>query len=381
MTGTSFEKVVTRLSSGRVLGLVVVALAVGIAGCGSSSKSSSSSSGSSSSSSASAKPPSKTIGYVDILSAGAQQKRWFSYFKAGADVLGWKVIDKSANGVGTAGLQAVQNFVQQGVDAIVVSCIDTPVLRPGLVAARNAKIPVIAVGCQNGPPDNAWDATYAENDKALAEKLSTYVVAQLKKAPVQKASVLQDRTILVGRLRSDFFINALKKANINIVSTPVIPETSIEPSTTQAIKATMQATPDNQAFIPVFDFSSGPSVAALKSLGLDKKVSVYTYYADEVNLPLLLQPGSPLKAVVDGPVEQVSLVTLDQLLRHFVKGTKIDPNAANNLKVDYVIFTKANAPAFHKGYITPFPVGKYLAPFVQRWNTDLGYKLPVPSGG
>src|SRR5205823_5205084 len=136
-------------------------------------------------------------------------------------------------------------------------------------------------------------------------------------------------TILVGRLRSDYFINALKKAGIQLVSTPVIPETSIAPSTTQAIKGTLQAHPDTKAFVPVFDFSVGPGVQALKSLGPSAKgVAIYTYYADQVNLPLMLQKDSPIKGVVDGPVEQVSLVAVDQLLRHFNTGEPLDRNAA-----------------------------------------------------
>jgi ABC-type sugar transport system substrate-binding protein len=370
-----------RRVKGAVAVLAMTALAGGAGACGSSSDDAAGSSTAATSASQGVKKPdAKTIGYVDIMSAGAMQKRWFNYFKAASDTLGWKVIDQSANGVGSAGLKAVQAFVQQGVDAIVVSCIDTGVLRPGLVAAKRANIPVVALGCQNGPPDDAWDATYAEDDQALAEKLASHVVAEFHQQGVTKASVLQDRTILVGRLRSDYFINALKRAGIELVSTPVIPETSIAPSTTQAIKSTLQAHPDTKAFIPVFDFSVGPGVQALKSLGSSAKgVGIYTYYADQVNLPLMLKTDSPIKGVVDGPVEQVSLVAVDQLLRHFNTGKPLDPDAGKQLKVDYVIFTPKNAPKATPGYVTPFPVGTYLAPFVQRWNSEFHYQLSVPT--
>lgn len=325
-----------------------------------------------------ASPPAKTIGYVDIFSSGAMQQRWYNAFTTAVKPLGWKVIDKSANGVNSVALTAVRNFVASHVDAIVVSCVDTGPLLPGLNAAHQAHIPIIALGCQNGPPNNAWDATYAENDPQLARTLGTYVVAQLKAKNITQASVLQDRTILVGRLRSDYFISTLRKAGIQLVTTPVIPETSIAPSTNSAVRSTLAAYPKVGAFIPVFDFSVGPLVQTLGQLGKTNSVAVYSFYADLVNLPLMLKPGSPIKGLVDGPVEQVSLVAADQLLRHFMTGKPLDRNASNKLPVKYVIFTPKNHPAYTKNYVTPWNMSKYLAPFVKKWNTAYGFNLQAP---
>jgi ABC-type sugar transport system substrate-binding protein len=326
----------------------------------------------------SASPPKETIGYVDIFSSGAMQQRWYNFFTAATKQLGWTVIDKSANGVTPAALAAVRNFVASHVNAIVVSCVDTGPLRPGLEAAHAAHIPVIALGCQNGPPNNAWDATYAESDPQLARTLGAYVVSQLKAKGITEASVLQDRTILVGRLRSDYFISTLRKAGIKLVTTPVIPETSIVPSTDQAVRSTLSAYPNVGAFIPVFDFSVGPAVQTLGQLGKSSSVAIYSYYADLVNLPLMLKPGSPIKGLVDGPVEQVSLVAIDQLLHHFMTGKPVDRNAGTNLHVKYVIFTPANHPPYAKSYVTPWSSSKYLAPYVAKWNKEYGFSLKVP---
>jgi ABC-type sugar transport system substrate-binding protein len=386
MAGTSARRMSPRRRRAWTVALAIAALMIAVAGCGSSSSSSSSSSAgastgssSASSGSASAKPPSKTIGYVDIVASGAQQKRWYHFFTTATNLLGWKVILDDANGVPATALTDLRNLVAQHVDAIVVSCVDTSVLHPALVAAKAAGIPTVALGCQNGPPPGDWSATYAENDPALAKFLAAYVIKYLKAKGITQASVLQDRTILVGRLRSDYFINALKAAGIKLISTPVIPETSIVPSTTTAVKSAVAADPNLGAIIPVFDFSAGPTVAALKSLN-STKVAVFSYYADLVNLPLMLQPNSPVKGLVDGPVEQVSLTAVDQLLKHFNTGAALDPNAANTLKVPYVVFTPKNHPAYSASYITPWNVNTYLAPFVTKWNAEYHYNLPVPSG-
>lgn len=317
----------------------------------------------------------QTIGYIDIVAAGGMQIRWYNFLTAAADKLGWDVKLVDAGGVATKALQGMQRFVSEGVSAIVVSCVDTGPLMPGLRAAKAANIPVIALGCAVPEPVDAWDAVYAEQEQPLAEALSAYLVTELKKQDCNKVSVLQDRTILVGRQRSDFFISALKKANFDVVSTPVIPETSIVPSTQTAVSATLAADPATCAFVPIFDFSVGATVAQLKSLGKADSVSVYSYYADNVNLPLLLEPKSSLKGVVDGPVEQVSLVAISELLNHFQTGDKIDRNAADNLKIDFNVITAANAPKNIPNYITPWDTNEYLAPFISEWNKKYGLSL------
>lgn len=355
-------------------GLIAVLVMVGVTAFG---IASSSASVAAHSSRRASKPPAETIGYVDLNAGGAMQKRWYHFFTAASSTLGWKVIYDNANGVPATGLTDMRNLIQQGVNALVVSCIDSSTVNPALLQAKHAGIPTIALGCQNGPPNN-WSATYAENDPALAKFLGAYVVKYLKAHHIRTASVLQDHTILIGRERSESLIAALKKAGIKLVSTPVIPETSIDPSTTQAVNSAISADPNLGAIIPVFDFSVGPTVQALSALHNHKTV-VFSYYADQVNLPLMLKPGSPIKGLVDGPVEQVSLVAVDQLLRHFETKAPLNPSAANSLKIPYVIFTPQHHPKYTSGYVTPWNVDSYLAPYVKSWNAKYHLHLKVPS--
>lgn len=359
----------TVMSKRRALAAVAagIAAALMITAC------TSGSGGSSGTAAKSGKVPHETIGYVDVEASGGMQKRWYNFLTAATKALGWTVKLTDANGVASTALQGVQQYVAQGVSAIVISCVDTGPLVPGLNAAQQANIPVIALGCDVPPPTNLYSAIYAENEHLLASSLNAYLVSELKAKNCKGVAVLEDQTILVGRERSAFFVNALKKSGFNVVATPVIPETSIVPSTRTAISSTLAAHPSTCAFVPIFDFSVGPAVAELQSLGKSSTVGVYSYYADDVNLPLLRQPGSALQAVVDGPVEQVSLVAIDQLLAHFMDGTKIDPNAASTLKVPYTVSAKKNAPADPLGYVTPWSVSEYLNPYIQQWNSK--YKL------
>jgi ABC-type sugar transport system substrate-binding protein len=356
-------------------GLAAALLLGACSSSGSGGGSSSSAGGGSSGAASSGKPPHETIGYVDIAASGGMQKRWYNFLTAAAKPLGWTVKMTDANGVASTALQGVQSYVSQGVNAIIISCVDTGPLVPGLAAAKAANIPVIALGCEVPPPTNLYSATYAENEQSLATSLNNYLNKALKAKTCQQVAVLQDNTILVGRERSTYFINALKGSGFNIVATPVIPETSIVPSTTTAISATLAAQPGTCAFVPAFDFSVGPAVAELQALGKSSTVGVYSYYADDVNLPLLRKPNSALQAVVDGPVEQVSLVAIDQLLAHFMKGAVIDPSAASSLTVPFTVFTKANAPANPAGYITPWSISTYLTPYLQKWNSTYNLKL------
>ncbi len=347
--------------------LVIVAvgcsLLIAAVGCGSSGTTSSTSGG----------VKARTIGYVDVLAAGAMQKRWYDYFVKGADKLGWKVKLADAAGDPSVALTDAENFINQGVDALAVSCVETGGLRAALDDAKAKNIPIVAVGCAEPPPTDAWSGVYAEDDPGLAKTLAKFVVQNLGAG--SEVGILSDAALLVGRERTDLITSELKNAGINVVATTVIPETDIVHSSTVGTADILNGHPNVKAIICVFDWSAGPAIAAIQQAGKTSSVNVYSFYADQVNLPLMIKPGSPLKGLVDGPVEQVSLVALDQLLAHFQNGSKIDPNAAKSLNVNFTVFTPDQHPDLTANYVGPWSLDKYGKPFFDKWNKTYGLHL------
>lgn len=351
-----------RLATAAALALTVA----GLAACGSDSDDTASTSA------AADKPgvEKRTIGYVDNLHSGPMQQRWFNYFTAATDQLGWEVRLQDAKGDAALGAKQGVNLVNQGVDALVISCFDTAPMRPAINAAKKKDIPILSVGCPL-PEQEAWDAVYHQDDNALSKALAEYVESQ---APPSggKIGVLYDDQLLSGRMRNDVFNETMKDSDTEIVGSEAIGLTDIESRSRKASNAFLSANPDLTGIVAIYDIYAPPAVSAIKAAKRTDDVSVYAYYANANNLPPLIDPKSPLQALVDGPVEQVSLVAVDQLLSHFEKGTKLDPAAADDLEVNYDIYTKEDHPELTDDYITPYPVDDYLDAYTEKWQQEYG---------
>ena len=75
--------------------------------------------------------------------------------KAAADAAGDKLVIYNANNVPSAQNDAIDNYITQKVDGIVLVAIDVNGVKPAITAAKKAGIPVIAVDAQIPEGDNA----------------------------------------------------------------------------------------------------------------------------------------------------------------------------------------------------------------------------------
>src|SRR5205823_7516615 len=121
--------------------------------------------------------PAKKIGYVTIFGDPVQQ-RFRRVFEAAAKRVGWKVDFVDARGNPAQALRAMQNFINDGVDAIVASSVETAYVKTALDDARRKGIPTIAVGAIIGGNTSAWSAVYVESEAGLSQALAHYVTAQ-----------------------------------------------------------------------------------------------------------------------------------------------------------------------------------------------------------
>lgn len=356
-------------SSNALKAATVVAMAamLSLTACGS--NSASPDSGSSTGTVADGVAP-RTIGYVDQYAPGAMQLRWVNYFTAATDALGWKVEAQDAAGDPTKGNQQAVALLNKGVDALAISCFDTAPMREALNLAKEKNIPVVQIGCPTPEPE-AWSAVYAEDEAALATNLANYIK---NKTAGGETALLFDTQLLAGRIRTETLRKELAGSNTKIVCEQAIDLTNIAEASRKAAAACLDANPALSSIISVYDYFAPPAIEAIKSAGKQADVEVYGFYADAYNLPNLLAPGSPLKALTDGPVEQVALTAVDQLVGFFEKGTPLDSSATAKLDVPYTIYTVDNAPAYSKDFVTPYPVDTYLAPLIEKWKKDYGLK-------
>jgi len=354
-------------------------LALTLAACGTSTPaapaSSSDSPTTAASSSAATEAPSlagKKIGYVDLIGAGAMQQRFYSYFTAGAKALGWEVIFQDGKGDPTLANTAAVNLLNQGIDALVVSCADTAPMRPALKLAKEKGIPALEAGCPMS--DNSlWDGVYALDDAAVGAKLGEYVASQIGQGA--KAGILGDTTIIAGKVRTDALLAAMTSAKIDVVGTQSINLADLVNDSRKSTASFLTANPDLAAVFAVYDFFAAPAGDAIKAAGKTGTAAVYSFFADAVNAPYMKTANSPLKAVADGPVEQVGLLAIDQLVGFWAAKIPFDSATAQALVVPLTIYTKDNLPETPEGYLTPYPVDPYLAAVVEKWTTTYGLKL------
>lgn len=352
--------------------LIVVALSAFMlvaVSCGSSSGG-----GSSSSSSSGSKPPvpKLTIGWLDVALAQTPiETRFYNTFKAAADHLGWTVKVTDLNVDVTKAEAGIEAFVNEHVDLIIDDSVEAALIRPGLLAAKQANIPVIGVGGSYADP-SAFDGVYTEQEPPLATQLAQATIKDLQTSGGKKVGIVTSSSIASLKTRGDVAAGLFTAAGLNVVSTL---DVAFSPSIIQDIQsktaAMITANPDLSAIYSTFNLAAAPITTDVKQANLANQISVYSFYADPVDLPILEAPGSSLKAVVDGNLEVTSLYAADQILRHFVDGKPFGPQLPLST-FKYTIVTAQNAPPVTSNGVTP--LAQLEAPYFQRWAS--AYTIP-----
>ena len=358
--------------------LVTAVLALGAAGCGSSSsttasppattQSTSTQTAATTSTTGGAGIAKRTIGYVDIFPSGGIQVRWYTLFKKATDWLHWKVINTDAQGVpATANNQALTLLNQDNLDALVVSGVDTAPMRPAINLAHQKHIPVVFLGSPVSDP-KAWDGVFTEDESAMARTLAKYVIAQANGASQQNA-VVYNTELIAGQLRYSAYKQAIAGSSVKLVGAQTVQIANSTAGTQSVTSGFLNSNPNLNSLTVVYDNFLPPAVSAIEQAH-KTNVSLYSYYADRDNLPILLKPGSPLKGLVDGEVDKLSLILVDQLVAYFEKHTPIDTSHLPTFQ--YKVFTKANAPKYSSSYITPWPTDTWLQQYTQKWQAEYG---------
>lgn len=88
-----------------------------------------------------------------------QQALFFNQINDGAqsaaDKNGVKLVIFNANDQSTAQNTAIENYITQKVDGIILVAIDVNGVKPAITAAKNAGIPVVAIDARIPDGDNA----------------------------------------------------------------------------------------------------------------------------------------------------------------------------------------------------------------------------------
>lgn len=272
-----------------------------------------------------------------------QQALFFNQINEGAqkaaDAAGAKLVIFNANNVPSAQNDAVENYITQKVDGIILVAIDVNGVKPAITAAKAAGIPVIAIDAQIPDGDNVAfvgvDNTKAGQD--IGKFYADYVKANM--SGTAKIGVIGALNSFIQNQRLDGFKKAVADSGQKITFLDTVDGQNVQDVALTAAENLMTANPDMTTLYATGEPALVGAVSAVTSQGRTGDVKVFgwdlTKQAVEgidagwVTAVVQQDPTGEGKAAVE------ALTTLK-------KGGKVEPI----INVPVTIVTKENVDQF-----------------------------------
>jgi ribose transport system substrate-binding protein len=299
----------------------------------------------------------KTVGYVDIFAASPIETSMKELSDAAVKSLGWDMKFVDAAGDFTKMQQAIQSFVTQKVDFIIVASADAAPIRQGLQAAKNANIPVVEIGGGNLDPEKLFSATYNEDEKTLGKMLAEHIVKSVPNAQIADLATTLNYS---GKARGEGLKEAVDESGgkAEIAASQQVDSSNVVPSTTKTLTDMLTAHPDINAVYATFDSMATPAANAVRTK--NSKAKVYTTFATPSNLELMSK--GQMGAVIDANLAVTPAVAFDQFLNVAENGGEFDPNAIEKAGgLGYRIVTDPKQT---------YDVNETFKPFLEKWSQD-----------
>jgi ribose transport system substrate-binding protein len=279
-----------------------------------------------------------TIALVQIN----QQALFFNQMNDGAkkaaDKAGAKLVIFNANNDPTAQNNAIETYIQQKVNGLIVVAIDVNGIMPAVKAAAAAGIPVVAVDAilPEGPQKAQVGVDNALAGKMIAEHFIKYVDSNL--GGKAKIGIVGALNSFIQNIRQKGFEDTIKGTN-KITVAGVVDGRNIQDNALAAAENLMTGNPDLNAIYATGEPALLGAIAAVESQGRKDKVKI-------VGWDLTAQAIKGIdEGFVVGVVQQdpagMGAAAVDALVK-VNKGETVDKNIA----VPVTIVTKANVDPY-----------------------------------
>ena len=216
----------------------------------------------------------KTIALIQIN----QQAQFFTEMNRGAESAatkkGHKLVIFNANNDPAAQNNAIETYIQQGVDGLIVVAIDTNGIMPAVVQAANAGIPVAAVDAIL--PDGPHIAQVGVNNYGAGVMIANAFLDYVKKSMGNKANIG-----IVGALNSTiqnvrqkgFTYTLSKNSNVNILG--VVDGRNISEKAMGAAENLFTANHSMNAVYATGEPALIGAIAATEAQGLENDIKIF----------------------------------------------------------------------------------------------------------
>jgi ribose transport system substrate-binding protein len=271
-----------------------------------------------------------------------QQALFFTQMNDGAqkaaEKAGAKLVIFNANNDPAAQNNAIETYIQQKVNGLIVVAIDVNGIMPAVKAAAAAGVPVVAVDAilPEGPQKAQVGVDNALAGKMIAEHFAKFVDTEM--GGKTKLGIVGALNSAIQNVRQKGFEDTLK-GNSKITMAGVVDGRNIQDNALAAAENLMTGNPDLTAIYATGEPALLGAVAAVESQGRKDKVKI-------VGWDLTAQAIKGIdQGFVVGVVQQdpagMGAAAVNALVK-LAKGESIEKNIA----VPVTIVTKANADPY-----------------------------------
>jgi len=257
--------------------------------------------------------------------------------KQAADKAGAKLVIFNANNVAAAQNSAIEDYIAQKVDGIVLIAIDVNGVKPAVTAAKNAGIPVVAIDARIPDGDNA--AFIGVDNKGAGEQIGKYFAdyAKNKMGGSAKVGIVGALNSFIQNQRLDGFKAAAQGEGVKFLDT--VDGQNIQDVALTAAENLMTANPDMNALYATGEPALVGAISAVTSQQGTGKVKVFGW--DLTAQAIKGIDEGWIVAVVQQDPFQEGVAGVETVLK-IKKGETVNPS----MDIPVTIVTKDNVDKF-----------------------------------
>ncbi|MER8395543.1 substrate-binding domain-containing protein [Mesorhizobium sp. M1340] len=272
-----------------------------------------------------------------------QQALFFNQINEGAqkaaDAAGVKLVIFNANNVPSAQNDAIENYITQKVDGIILVAIDVNGVKPAITAAKSAGIPVIAIDAQIPDGDNisfiGVDNTKAGED--IGKFYADYVKTEM--GGKAKIGIVGALNSFIQNQRLDGFKKAVTESGQAVTFLDTVDGQNVQETALSASENLMTANPDMNSLYATGEPALLGAVSAVTSQGRTSDVKVFGWDLTKQAVQGI-DDGWVVAVVQQDPAGEGKAAV--EALGKLKKGEKIDPI----INIPVTIVTKKNVDQY-----------------------------------
>jgi ribose transport system substrate-binding protein len=258
--------------------------------------------------------------------------------KEAADKAGAKLVIFNANNQASAQNSAIEDYIAQKVDGIVLVAIDVNGVKPAITAAKKAGIPVVAIDARIPNGDNA--AFIGVDNKGAGEEIGKYFADYVKSkmGGSAKVGIVGALNSFIQNQRLDGFKSAAQMVP-GVKFADTVDGQNVQDIALTAAENLMTANPDMNAIYATGEPALVGAISAVTSQQRTDKVKVFGW--DLTAQAIRGIDEGWIVAVVQQDPFQEGVAGVETILK-LKKGEKINPS----IDIPVTIVTKENVDKF-----------------------------------